>query len=149
MHYRWHALYGRRVRRFYGERRSGVDVVVVEEEPGAAFVVAAWMLDPAACVGMEIGAPRVCLEALIDLRRQLIELGLRRSFLDDTQVVQEADNEQRVTADYKVQAATSALHGAGFATAAGDKRPRAWRDTHPAGPSPDGGRRRGGRGEQR
>ena len=29
--------------------------------------VAAWMLDPAACAGMELGAPRVAVPALIEL----------------------------------------------------------------------------------
>ena len=56
----------RPVRRYYGEKRAGADVVVVEGEPGAAIVVAAWMLDPAACAGMEIGAPHVSVEALVD-----------------------------------------------------------------------------------
>jgi hypothetical protein len=41
VHYQWHALYGRPVRRYYGEKRAGADVVVVEGEPGAAIVVAA------------------------------------------------------------------------------------------------------------
>jgi hypothetical protein len=45
IHYRWHALYGRPVRRYYSEKRAEADVVVVEGEPGAAVVVAAWMLD--------------------------------------------------------------------------------------------------------
>jgi hypothetical protein len=49
IHYRWHALYGRPVRRYYAEVRSGAEVVVVEGQPGAAIVVAAWMLDPAVC----------------------------------------------------------------------------------------------------
>ena len=53
------------MRRYYGEKRAGADVVVVEGEPGAAIVVAAWMLDPAACAGMEIGAPHVSVEALV------------------------------------------------------------------------------------
>ena len=59
IHYRWHALYGRTVRRFYAEKRAGTEVVLVEGEPGAAIVVAAWMLDPLVCASMTIGAPRV------------------------------------------------------------------------------------------
>lgn len=100
IHYRWHALYGRPVRRYYGEKRGGADVVVVEGEPGAAIVVAAWMLDPAACLGMKIGAPHVSVEVLVDLHRLLTECGLP----DDVNVVQEARNEKRVTTDDKVQA---------------------------------------------
>lgn len=32
IHYRWHALYGRFVRRYYGEQRRGSDLVVVEHD---------------------------------------------------------------------------------------------------------------------
>src|SRR5215203_2030324 len=78
VHYRWHALYGRRVRRQYLERRAGGEVVHVEVAPGIVIVVAAWMLDPAACAGMELGAPRVAVSALAELHRLLIEHGFRR-----------------------------------------------------------------------
>ena len=54
VHYRWHPLYGRRVRRHYVERRVGGEVVHVEVAPGVVMVVAAWMLDPVACAGMEL-----------------------------------------------------------------------------------------------
>jgi hypothetical protein len=54
----------RRLRRQYVERRAGGDVVHVEVTPGVVIVVAAWMLDPAACTGMSLGAPRVKLAAL-------------------------------------------------------------------------------------
>src|SRR6266478_2967135 len=67
VHYRWHAHYGRRVRRQYVERRAGGDVVHVEVAPGVVIVVTAWMLDPAACAGMALGAPRVTLAALAEL----------------------------------------------------------------------------------
>ena len=33
------------------ERRAGGEVVQVEVAPGVVIVVAAWMLDPAACAG--------------------------------------------------------------------------------------------------
>src|SRR5215213_938563 len=79
VHYRWHALYGCRVRRQYLERRAGGEVVHVEVAPGIVIVVAAWMLDPAACAGMELGAPRVAVSALAELHRLLIEHGFRRS----------------------------------------------------------------------
>ena len=78
------------MRRYYGEKRAGADVVVVEGEPGAAIVVAAWMLDPTVCAGMQIGAPHVSVEALVDLHRLLLERGLRGSSPDDADVVQEA-----------------------------------------------------------
>jgi hypothetical protein len=51
VHYRWHLLHGRLVRRSYIGRRRAGDVVHVESLPG----VAARMLDPVACAGMEIG----------------------------------------------------------------------------------------------
>src|SRR5438270_10848903 len=72
VHYRWHALYGRRLRRQYVERRAGGDVVHVEVTPGAVIVVAAWMLDRAACAGMSLGAPRVKLAALAGLHQLVV-----------------------------------------------------------------------------
>src|SRR5246127_913709 len=59
VHYRWHALHGRKVRQLYAERRSGREVVVVEAAPGVAIVVAAWMLDPAVCATMFLGTPMI------------------------------------------------------------------------------------------
>jgi len=54
----------RRILREYVERRAGGDVVHVEVAPGVVIAVAAWMLDPAACAGMALGAPRETLAAL-------------------------------------------------------------------------------------
>ena len=71
VHYRWHALHGRKVRQLYAERRSGRDVVIVEAEPGVAIVLAAWMLDPAICAAMSLGAPTVDIAGLTDLDRLL------------------------------------------------------------------------------
>jgi len=149
IHYRWHALYGRPVRRYYAEVRSGAEVVVVEGQPGAAIVVAAWMLDPAVCAGMQIGAPHVSVEALTDLHRLLIEHRLRRSFSDDADVVQEALNEERVTADYEDQTVTPAQHSAGFRGVTGDDCSRTQHGARSVGSSPDGSRRRRGQGERR
>jgi hypothetical protein len=58
------------------------------------IVVAAWMLDPAGCAGMAIGAPRVAISALVDLHHLLIERGFRRSCLDDPTIVQEERDEK-------------------------------------------------------
>ena len=70
--YRWHALHGRRVRRQYTERRAGGEFVHVEVAPGVVMVVAAWMLDPAACAVMT-SARRACrVSALADLHHLLI-----------------------------------------------------------------------------
>ena len=50
VHYRWHPLYGRRVRRIQGERRASGEFVHVELAPGVVTIVAAWMLDPVAAL---------------------------------------------------------------------------------------------------
>src|ERR1700728_2667607 len=83
VHYRWHALYGRKVRQLYAERRSGREVVVVEAALGVAIVLAAWMLDPAICATMSLGAPTVDAVGLADLDRLLKALGLRRTCSDE------------------------------------------------------------------
>jgi hypothetical protein len=89
IHYRWHPLHGRRVRRHYSEQRVAGQFVHVEAEPGIVIVVAAWMLDPVACAGMATGAPCVVVPALVDLHHLLIECGSRRSSQDDPTIVQE------------------------------------------------------------
>ena len=83
VHYRWHALYGRKVRQLYAEQRSGREVVVVEAEPGVAIVLAAWMLDPAVCSTMSLGAPTINIAGLADLDRLLKARGLRRRCSDE------------------------------------------------------------------
>jgi len=138
-----------RVRRLYNEKRSGADVVVIEVAPGAAIVVMAWMLDQASCAGMETGPPQISAEALVDLHRLLTEHGFRGSFPDDSGVVQEVCNERHVTADGNFQANTSAQHGVGFDGIDRDKPGRARRRNRLFGASPDGGCRRGDRGERR
>ena len=41
----------------YRERRADGEVAHLEAAPGIVVVVRAWMLDPTACAGMEIGLP--------------------------------------------------------------------------------------------
>jgi hypothetical protein len=48
------------------------------------------MLDPAACAGMEFGAPRVTISALAELHPLLTEHGFRQSSRDDPIIVQKA-----------------------------------------------------------
>src|SRR5690349_4784052 len=68
VHYRWHPLYGRRVRWHYSEQRLTGRVIHVEPIPGVVTAIAAWMLDPVVCAGMAtIGAPCVSISALLDL----------------------------------------------------------------------------------
>jgi hypothetical protein len=70
----WHPLFGRSVRRYYGEQRVSGRFVHVEVMPGVVTTIAAWMLDPVACIGMAIGAPCVAVSALLDLHHMLIEI---------------------------------------------------------------------------
>ena len=82
VHYRWHPHFGRTVRRFYSEQRASGEVVHIELAPGVVTVVAAWMLDAAACAGMTLGEPRVAVSALMDLHRLLLQRGVKRSCHD-------------------------------------------------------------------
>jgi hypothetical protein len=58
------------------------------------IVVAAWMLDPAVCAGMQLGVPRVSVAALVDLHHLLVEGSLRASSTDDSNIVQEKPSDQ-------------------------------------------------------
>jgi hypothetical protein len=89
VHYRWHPLHGRRVRRHYSEDRLAGRFVHVEVAPGVVTVIAAWMLDPVACAGMELGPPRVSVAALADLNQLLIERGSRRCSRGGSNIAQE------------------------------------------------------------
>ncbi len=59
IHYRWHPLYGGCFRHEGREDRASGAIVRVEVRPGEVIQVAEWMLNPAFCAGMEMGAPRV------------------------------------------------------------------------------------------
>jgi hypothetical protein len=61
------------------ESRKTGRFVHVEVAPGVFTVLAEWMLDASACVGMEIGAPCASIAALADLDDLLKRRGLRRS----------------------------------------------------------------------
>jgi hypothetical protein len=148
IHYRWHALFGRPVRRLYAERRARGDVVLVEGEPGVAVLVSAWMLDPAACAGMRLGGPHASIEALVDLDRLLTEHGLRRSLDGDNDVAREDRREERIATERLPKAATSAQHVAGLDGTKGDERSRARRRGLAAGEAHDGSRWRRGGGER-
>src|SRR5229473_1583389 len=121
VHYRWHALYGRRVRRQYVERRAGVEVVHVEVTPGVVIVVAAWMLDPVACAGMGFGAPRVAVSALVELHHLLIEGGFRRSSGDDPTIVQGEQDEKPADTGAATRSPAPAQHSVRLRKASGDE----------------------------
>jgi hypothetical protein len=92
-HYRWHALYGRRMRLHYSEVRAGTPLSFVEAGPGVVIVMPSWMLDPAACADATLGAPRVDCATLKDLSRLLIDRGFRRSSPGEVRVAEEEPNE--------------------------------------------------------
>jgi len=137
--YRWHALYGRRVRRQYVERRAGGEVVHVEVAPGVVIVVATWMLDPAACAGMALGAPRVTIAALDELHRLLIESGFRRSSLNDSTIVQEEQDEEPTDTSTAIHSPTPAQHSVRFRKASGDEPLGAQHGAGATGQPPLGG----------
>jgi hypothetical protein len=58
IHYRWHPLYGRSVRRIQNEQRVSGEVVHVELSPGAVTILPAWKLDAVYCAGLKVGRRR-------------------------------------------------------------------------------------------
>ena len=68
--YRWHPLYGQRVRRIQGERRASGELVHVELTPGAVTILPAWKLDTVYCASLKVGAPQVSLAGYAILFRQ-------------------------------------------------------------------------------
>jgi hypothetical protein len=147
--YRWHPLYGRRVRQHYSELRAGGRVAHVEAAPGVVVVLAAWMLDSAACAGMKIGAPHVDVAALSDFRDLLIDRGFRRSSQGDSRIAQEEQNAQFAEADFDnagaVPGAAPAQNRVRFPSTREDECRRA-DESHrlPGQPLDAGGRRRDG-----
>jgi hypothetical protein len=89
VHYRWHPLYGRRLRVQHSEQRASGRVLHVEVAPGTVTILPDWMIDASVCAGMALGAPRISMDALRELHLLLLERGFRRSFCDDLPVVQE------------------------------------------------------------
>lgn len=93
IHYRWHPLYGRKIRYRDSEQRGRGCVVHVDDGSGAVTVLPAWMLDPVVCAGMKLGEPRVSVSALRELHHLLVERGLRRNSSSDSTFVQEECDE--------------------------------------------------------
>jgi len=93
IHYRWHPLYGRKVRIRDSEQRGSGCVVHVDDGSGAVTVVSAWMSDAVVCVSMKLGEPRVAVAALRELHNLLGERGLRGNSPNDSTFVKEECNE--------------------------------------------------------
>ena len=99
--YRWHPLYGQRVRRIQSERRASGELVHIELTPGAVTIVQAWKLDAVYCAGLKVGAPQVSLTALCSLRELLIACESRLVSADGNIVTQETQDGSAVTAGTK------------------------------------------------
>jgi hypothetical protein len=79
----------------YSELRANGRVVHLEAATGVIVVLADWMLDPAACAGMErLGAPRVDLATLRNLTRLLAERGFGQHSSRDPRIAREVQNAQ-------------------------------------------------------
>jgi len=120
VHYRWHPLYGRRVKVRDIEQRGRGHVVHVESDPCVVKVIAAWMLDPAACSAMKLGEPRVTVAALCDLHQLLVDRHLRGNSPDDSNTVREKRNGQAA----QRRSSRPAVAVVGAATNEHDVRPR-------------------------
>jgi hypothetical protein len=66
--YRWHPLYGKKLRLLRRTAHSGAAVVHVETSRTVSRELPAWMVDGSVCRGMELGPPQVSIAALNDLR---------------------------------------------------------------------------------
>jgi len=66
--YRWHPLYGKRLRLYRRTAHDGAAVVHVETSGTVSRELPAWMVDGVICAGMELGPPQVSITALNELR---------------------------------------------------------------------------------
>ncbi len=123
--YRWHPLYGQRVRRIQIEQRASGEVVHVELTLGAVTVLPAWKLDAVYCAGLKVGAPQVSLAALCALRELLIACESRLVSADGNMVTQETQDGSAVTAGTKDGADLQAHGSEGSTTARSRSRRRA------------------------
>jgi hypothetical protein len=125
IHYRWHPLYRRRVRRIQGERRASGELVHVELTPGAVTILPAWKLDAIYCASLKVGAPQVSLAALSTLHGLLIACESRLVSADGNIVTQEAQDGSAVTARTKDGACLQAHSPDGTTPARSRSRRRA------------------------
>ena len=85
-------MHGMTCRVQYVERRPQGVLAHLEEELGRVRAVPGWMLDPFICGNMLIGAPRVSLDALAELKKLLCDLDCRASSLcGDSAATEEND----------------------------------------------------------
>ena len=93
VYYRYHPYFGRKVLvRRIAQRATG-QFLSVQGPAGIVVLIAGWMLDPVICAGMTIGAPRVDLATLVELKRLLIGLATPAHSQSDVGIVREESNE--------------------------------------------------------
>ena len=93
MHYPWHPYFRRKVLVRRVDQRAIGQFVLVQGPTGVVVSIAGWMLDPVACATMVVGAPRVDLATLLELKQVLIRAGMSRESLGDNGFVQEKGDE--------------------------------------------------------
>ena len=71
--YRWHPLYGKKLRLLRRTAHGGAAVVHVETSRTVSRELPAWMVDGSVCRGMELGPPQVSIAALNELRAVITE----------------------------------------------------------------------------
>jgi hypothetical protein len=74
------------------EQRATGEFLRVQGPAGIVVSIAGWMLDPVVCVEMTIGAPRVDLAVLIELRRLLMGVSNPTHSRIDVGIVREEGN---------------------------------------------------------
>jgi hypothetical protein len=74
-------------------QRATGQFLSVQGPAGIVVLIAGWMLDPVICAGMTIGAPRVDLATLVELKRLLIGLATPAHSQSDVGIVREESNE--------------------------------------------------------
>ncbi|WP_153326710.1 hypothetical protein [Pseudomonas helleri] len=151
IHYRWHPLYGRRVRLRNSEQRSAGRIDYVEESSGVVIIIAAWMLDPVTCINMTLGEPLVSVTALRGLHELLIEQGLRRDSPDSSNIVREKRDAyftKKSSSKAAVDTATPDQHSVRGGRASRVKPGAAHENTDSSGHPANSGRYRRDKGER-
>ena len=71
MHYRWHPLFGSKLKLIKTAKITGVEELHCEAPDGIVLGIPRWMTEAERCLSMEIGNPVVGLPALAELRALL------------------------------------------------------------------------------
>ena len=71
MQYRWHPLYGSKLKLIKTGKVCGVGELHCETPSGMILGIPRWMIDSARCLAMEVGQPVVGVGGLAELRSLL------------------------------------------------------------------------------